>query len=170
MWGHHLILKLILLSMIWWIIRYFCPPKYPPFVWHAEPSQRNFWTNVDKLGKLSGKEHPMLKFQIVLLASSFLLTACMTTEPTAPTPQRQQLINACESGDLDACKFLETSDANARAQKAAAWSALGQQQAAQRTSVADAYWGPQRTLNSGRTQPVTTRCQNVLGQIVCQTN
>ena len=119
----------------------------------------------------------MLKIQIVLLVSSFLLTACMTTEPAAPTPQRQQLINACESGDLDACKFLETSDANARAQDAnaraqiaAAWSALGQQQAAQSNSVADAYWGPQRTLNSGRTQPVTTRCQNVLGQIVCQTN
>lgn len=110
----------------------------------------------------------MLKIQIVLLVSSFLLTACMTTEPVAPTPQRQQLINACESGDLDACKFLETADANSRAQRAAAWSVYQQQQGARPNPLSS--YDPNAILNAGRNQQTTTTCQNVLGRLVCQTN
>lgn len=90
----------------------------------------------------------------------------MVTEPAAPSPQRQQLINACESGNLDACKFLETADANTRAQQAAAWADYQRQQAA-RPNLLDMY-DPYAVLNAGRSQQTTTTCQNVLGRLVCQ--
>ena len=110
----------------------------------------------------------MLKNYVSLFATGALLTACMTTEPPAPSPQRQQLINACENGNLDACKFLETADANMRAQQAAAWSDYQRQQAA-RPNPLDKY-DPYAVLNAGRNQQTTTTCQNVLGRLVCQTN
>jgi hypothetical protein len=96
------------------------------------------------------------------------LIACMETEPLAASPQRQQLYAACQANDLEACKFLETSDANARAQNAAAWSNYQQQQAARPNPLA--LYNPYAVQNAGMSQQTTTRCQYIGVQLVCQTN
>jgi len=92
----------------------------------------------------------------------------MSTEPAASSPQRQQLINYCENGNLDACKFWETADANARTQQAAAWADYQRQQAA-RPNPLDKY-DPYAVLNAGRNQRTPSTCQNLYGRLVCQTN
>ena len=102
----------------------------------------------------------------------FILTsACAPTTPPQPSPQVQQLTDACNKGDMDACKFLTNLEAQSAAQRQAAVAALGQNMARQNTnSVAGAYWAPQQSitpLSSSAPMQTTTRCNYVFGSLVC---
>jgi hypothetical protein len=95
-----------------------------------------------------------------------MLGACQPTGPAQISSSQQQIINACEAGDLDACKFIETAKANAQAQRAANWNAYQAAQAAQPT-LTETY-NSFGTLNPRPVGPTTTTsCQRIGYQVVC---
>jgi hypothetical protein len=107
--------------------------------------------------------------KFLFLGTLVIQSACVAAEPPAPSPERQQLIAACQANDLGACKFLETSAANAQAQRAAAWSDFQQQQAA-RPDPLEIYSSHVNAGGFQLTAPkqVTTTCQYIGVQLVCR--
>lgn len=104
--------------------------------------------------------------KFLFLGTLVIQSACVAAEPPAPSPERQQLIAACQANDLEACKFLETSAANAQAQRAAAWSDFEQQRAARPDPLS--LYDPYAVMNAGALQQTTTTCQYIGVQLVCR--